>query len=291
MNITFGPGGNSDSFADRKLKFPENIAEYLKEFSLNGYEIECGRGVNISANTYKLLPQIAKENNIYISLHAPYYISLSSVEEETRLKSIEYILQSATAARKLGAEKIVVHSGSCASLSREEALDLASDTLFRARQRLITEGLEDIIICPETMGKINQLGTLDEVLELCKVDISFLPCVDFGHLNARTFGGIKTKADYADILGRIEDTLGFERLSNMHIHFSKIQYTKGGEKTHLTFEDNEYGPDFEPLMELIAERKLSPSIICESQGTQAEDAAKMKYYYDKECKDYENQRN
>jgi deoxyribonuclease-4 len=134
------------------------------------------------------------------------------------------------------------------------------------------------------MGKINQLGTLEEVIELCGVDESFLPCVDFGHLNARTHGAIKTVQDYAKIFDTLESGLGIERVKRLHIHFSKIQYTDGGEKTHLTFEDKEYGPDFEPLMELIHARGYEPCIICESKGTQAEDAAKMKKYFEEIAK-------
>lgn len=277
--ITFGPGGNSESFGKRK--FPEQLPEYLDLMGLNGYEIECGRGVRIAEKTYNLLPDIAKQNGIYITLHTPYFISLSSENEETRLKSVTYIEESAQAAHKLGAKKIVVHSGSCAKMAREAALELAKDTLVKAQARLDEIGLSDIIICPETMGKINQLGTLSEVIELCKTDERFLPCVDFGHLNARTLGGIKTIDDYAAILDEIENKLGYERLKNFHVHFSKIQYTAGGEKCHLTFSDNEYGPDYEPLMELFAKRGLEPSVICESAGTQAEDASEMKKAYER----------
>ena len=277
MSISFGPGGNSTSFGKRK--FPEELPGYLSSMGLNGYEIECGRGVRISAKTYELLPKIAQENNIALTLHAPYFISLSGEKEETRLKSLDYIQESAEAAQKLGAKKIVVHSGSCAKMTREQALALASDTLKKTQQRLDENGLSDVIICPETMGKINQLGTLSEVIELCRVDERFLPCVDFGHLNARTLGGIRTKADYAAILDEIEDKLGIQRLKHFHVHFSKIMYTAGGEKEHLTFEDREYGPDYEPLMELFYERGLEPTIICESAGTQAEDAAKMRNYF------------
>ena len=276
--ITFGPGGNSESFGKRK--FPEQLPEYLASMGLNGYEIECGRGVRISEKSYNLLPGIAKENGIYLSLHAPYFISLSSESEETRLKSVDYILESAQAAKKLGAEKIVVHSGSCSKMTREAATALAFDTLTKAQAALDENGLGDIIICPETMGKINQLGTLSEVLELCGVDERFLPCVDFGHLNARTLGGIKGEADYAAILDEIENKLGHDRLRRFHVHFSRIMYTTGGEKMHLTFSDKEYGPEFEPLMEQFAKRGLSPSIICESAGTQAEDVAQMKKYYE-----------
>lgn len=279
MAISFGPGGNSASF--EKKKFPEDLPEYLKTLGLNGYEIECGRGVKIAEKTYKLLPDIIKEHSIALSLHTPYFISLSSEKEETRLNSLNYIKDSALAAHKLGARKIVIHSGSCAKMTREQALELAKDTLSRAQKMLDDEGLSDIIICPETMGKINQLGTLSEVLELCGIDERFLPCVDFGHLNARTLGGIKTKEDYSKLLDEIENKLGHERLKNFHVHFSKIMYTAGGEKEHLTFEDKNYGPQFEPLLELIAERGLEPSVICESAGTQAEDASEMCKYYNK----------
>ncbi len=276
--ITFGPGGNSASWGKRK--FPDDLPRYLAEFGLNGYEIECGRGVRISDATVQKLPALAAQHGIFVTLHAPYFISLSSVEEEKRNNSVEYILQSARAARDVGARKIVVHSGSCSKMTRAEATYLASQTLKNAQKALDDEGLSDIIICPETMGKINQLGTLEEVLELCGVDERFLPTVDFGHLNARTLGGIKSRADYAAMLDKIEDRLGHERLSNMHVHFSKIEYTSGGEKKHLTFADTQYGPDFEPLLEEIAKRSLSPSIICESDGTQAEDAAVMKKYFE-----------
>lgn len=277
--ISFGPGGNSDSFA--KKKFPEDAPAYLAGFGLNGYEIECGRGVRIGAKTYELLPGLAAEHGLVISLHAPYFISLSGQNEETRLKSIDYILEAAVAADKLGVRKIVVHSGSCAKMTRGEALALATDTLSRAQRRLDEEGLSEIILCPETMGKINQLGTLTEVMALCGVDERFLPCVDFGHLNARTLGGIKTREDYEAIFDEITGAIGFERTRDMHIHFSKIEYTAGGEKTHLTFADERFGPDYRPLIEVIKARGLMPSIICESQGTQAEDAAEMKSYYEK----------
>lgn len=276
--ITFGPGGNSLSWGKRK--FPDDLAEYLGGFGLNGYEIECGRGVRISEGTLARLPEIARENGICVTLHAPYFISLSSTEEEKRLKSVDYILQSARAAKAVGARKIVVHSGSCSKMTRVEALYLAKDTLKKAQAALDENGLSDVIICPETMGKINQLGTLDEVLELCGVDERFLPTVDFGHLNARTLGGIRGHDDYAKMLDDIENALGFERLSKMHVHFSKIEFTSGGEKKHLTFADKTFGPDYEPLFEEIKRRSLEPSVICESDGTQAEDAAEMKRFYE-----------
>lgn len=216
-----------------------------------------------------------------MSLHAPYYISLSSLEEEKRLNSIRYIVDSAKAAELMGADRIVVHSGSCGKLSREEALVLAKDTLQKALSALDELGLGHITVCPETMGKVNQLGNLDEVLSLCELDERLIPCIDFGHLYARTFGEIQGKDQYREILEAVENRLGHDRLQIFHSHFSRIEYTeKGGEKCHLTFSDTIYGPPFEPLMDLVAEKGLTPRFICESAGTQAEDAKTMMEYYE-----------
>ncbi len=281
MKIRFGTAGKSDSFETLGYKNTADIVDYLKHFNLNAFEYQCGRGVRVNEASVKKLGADAKENDISLSLHSPYYISLSSVEKEKRDNSINYIVDSAKAARLMGADRIVVHSGSCGKLTREEALELAKDTIARTLLTLDEMGFSDMTICPETMGKINQLGNLEEVIELCKLDERLIPCIDFGHLNARTLGGIKGKDDYEAILDKIENGLGIERLRVFHSHFSKIQYTdNGGEKCHLTFDDDVYGPQFEPLMELVYKKGLTPRFICESAGTQAEDAMAMKEYFE-----------
>jgi len=279
MACLFGPAGNSDSFSQMGYKSSLQVPEYVVRMGLDCFEYQCGRGVNIGEEKAKQLGALAKEKGIALSLHAPYYISMSSVEEEKRLNSVNYILASAKAVKAMGGNRIVVHTGSCGKISREKALELAIDTMKIALNTLDNEGLGDIHICPETMGKVNQLGTLQEVMELCKIDERLIPCIDFGHLNARDLGIIKTKADYDDILNIIRNELGTERFKAFHSHFSKIEYTSGGEKKHLTFEDTVFGPDYEPLMELVYKYSLSPVFICESAGTQAEDAKAMKDYY------------
>lgn len=279
MSAKFGPAGSAESFKSMGYKSSLQIPEYLNKFSLDCFEYQCGRGVNIGEEKAKELGSISKDKGITLSLHAPYYISMSSVEEEKRLNSVNYILASARAVNAMGGNRIVVHTGSCGKISREEALSLAIDTMKLSLDALKNEGLSHIHICPETMGKVNQLGTLKEVMELCKIDESLIPCIDFGHLNARDLGILKSKEDFEGVLNQIENDLGHDRLKVFHSHFSKIEYTTGGEKRHLTFEDTVYGPDFEPLMELIYKKGLSPTFICESAGTQTEDAKQMKDYY------------
>lgn len=281
IKAKFGPAGTALSFKEMGYKKSVQLGEYLTKFGLNHFEYQCGQGVRVSEESAKEIGAALRNAGISVSVHAPYFISLSSVEEEKRLNSVNYILASAKAVNAMGGDRIVIHSGSCSKMTREEALELAKNTMKLAREELVAQGLENIRCCPETMGKINQLGDLHEVMELCKIDESFIPCIDFGHLNARTFGSIKDKSDYEKILDTIENKLGSERLKTFHSHFSKIEYTeKGGEKKHLTFADTVYGPQFEPLMELIAKKNLAPTFICESDGTQTEDAKTMKDYYE-----------
>ncbi|MBR6682234.1 MAG: TIM barrel protein, partial [Clostridia bacterium] len=181
------------------------------------------------------------------------------------------------AAELMNAELIVIHTGSASKISRQEAVELAKDTMSRALEAV---GGTNVKLGLETMGKLNQLGTLDEVLEICSIDKRLHPVVDFGHLNARNVGNLfSAKDDYKRVFDAIANKLGDEYANTLHCHFSKIEYTNAGEKKHLTFEDSVYGPPFEPLMEVIAEEKLCPRIVCESDGTMAEDALAMKNYY------------
>lgn len=273
----FGPGGNGELFYAAGKKSTYQAPEWVKEFGLDAYEYEAGKGIMAGESALKKIGDEAKIHNIHMSLHAPYFISLSGVDEEKRLNSIKYIEKSLWAAELLGAKTIVIHSGSAAKISREEAMRLSMDTLSKVIEAV---GDTPIKLGIETMGKVNQLGTLDEVIEQCKVDSHYVPVVDFGHMNARAIGDeFKSIDDYRRVFDKIGNALDDEVAKNLHCHFSKIEYTGAGEKRHLTFEDNQYGPEFEPLIEAIILEGVTPTIICESDGTMPEDALRMKKYY------------
>ena len=172
--------------------------------------------------------------------------------------------------------------GSAKDITRRNAMEISKATVERALNELDNAGLGDVTLCMETMGKINQMGTIEEVMEICSMDERLLPTVDFGHLNARMQGELRTEEDFDHIIKYMEKKIGRERVEKFHAHFSKIEFTKAGEKKHLTFENTEYGPDFTPLAKVLAKRKLSPVIICESAGTQSQDALTMKKIYE-EC--------
>ncbi len=279
MYAKFGTAGNCDDFYDAGGKSAMEMPEWLKKNGLDCYEYQCGRGVKISEDAAGVLGERAREHGIILSVHAPYYISLSSVEEQKRQNSVEYILQTLRAAKAMGADRIVVHSGSCGKITRREALSLATDTLKQAIYAADEQGYSDIHICPETMGKINQLGTVEEVMALCLIDERLIPTIDFGHVNSMTLGGLKSKEAVEAIFDTIENKLGAERARRFHAHYSRIEYTNAGEKKHHTYQETEYEPDFDFIAEVMAERKAAPRIICESAGTQTRDAAAIKKLY------------
>lgn len=277
MNDTpkFGTAGLSDSYAAKGFD-PQKIAAYTASFGLTAFEYQCGRGVRLAHDKAQALGKAAATQGITLSVHAPYYISMSGLDDEKRLHSVDYLLQSCALVKALGGRRVVFHPGSCGKQSREAALEKALDTMRRAVAACDEAGYGDCILCPETMGKINQLGTVDEVLALCAVDARITPCIDFGHIYARSGGTELTDtASYAALLDKLGDALGDDRAVHFHAHFSRIAYTAGGEKCHLTFADTDYGPPHAPLLQLLKQRKLAPTVICESAGTQAEDAQKL----------------
>ena len=190
--IRFGTAGTSDSFTAMGYKNSLDIPAYTEKMGLDAFEYQCGHGVRLGLDKARQMADNAAARGILFSVHAPYYISASSLDEEKRLNSVNYLLQSAALCRALGGRRVIFHSGSCGRQSREAALEKALDTLKRAQDALDEAGFAEITLCPETMGKIGQLGTLEEVLALCGVDRRITPCIDFGHLNARTLGGCRT---------------------------------------------------------------------------------------------------
>lgn len=276
MKPIFGPAGNGELFYQKGFKASEDMPKFLKEYGLDAYEYQCGNGVRIGEDKARQIGEEARKNGIVISLHSPYYINLATPDEEKRKNNINYILQSMAAVKAMGGNRVVVHSGALQKMTREEALSRAKECVKLAVSEIDSAGFGDIHMCIETMGKINQLGNLDEVMELCRLDDRLLPTIDFGHLNARTLGELNNIEAFEKIFDTMENKLGSDRLKVFHSHFSHIEYTKGGEKKHLTFEDKEFGPDFKYVAEIVYKRNLSPTFICESAGTQIEDALEMK---------------
>lgn len=277
--IKFGPSGNCDAFYAEGNAHTEQSAGFVKRRGLDCFEYSFGRGVRITENKAVSIGEAFAREEVEISVHAPYFINFANVDDEMVAKSYGYVLDSAKACKLMGGKRIVFHPSTQGKLNRFEAVDLTIERLKILRDYIYLNGLQDMLFCPETMGKLAQIGTIEEITEFCKIDPIYVPCVDFGHVNAREQGSLKETSDYRVRLEYMIKELGFERMKNFHVHFSKIQYSAKGEVKHLTFEDDVYGPEFEPLAQALKDLKLEPYIISESNGTQTEDAVKMKEIY------------
>lgn len=276
--IRFGPAGNSQAFYAAGYTTSLQIPEFLAQVGLNAYEYQSGRGVNVKRDFCERLAEEAGKRDISLSIHAPYFINLSTGDPTVMESSLRHIRKSLAAAKDMRAARIVVHPGSVGKGTRAEALARAEKLLTRVVEEIVQE-YPGIKLCLETLGKVNQLGTLEEVISLCRLADCFIPAIDFGHLHARDMGAIKGKGEYEEILDRIDAGLGADVVQNLHVHFSPIEFAKGGEIRHRTMAETDYGPHFEPLAEIIARDHLTPVIISESAGTQTEDALAMQELY------------
>lgn len=284
MKALFGPAGNAESFAAAGFRATADAPAWLAQMGLTAYEYQCGRGVRVGTETAQKIGQAAQENGVTLSLHAPYFINLSTDTEEQREKNVRYVLESCRAAQDMGADRIVVHTGGLGKRSREAAMENSRYNVRTLLDQKEAAGYDSVTLCLETMGKVNVIGTTEEIMELVALDDRLMPCIDFGHLNARTHGGMCTREDVAALYDLMENTIGVARARQFHSHFSKIEYGKGGEVRHLTFADTVYGPEFDAVAQETAARGYTPRFICESAGTQAEDAVSMMRCYQKYMK-------
>ncbi len=277
--IKFGPSGNCESFYAEGFSHTEESAAFVKKRGLDCFEYSFGRGVRMSEDKAISIGEAFQKEGVEISAHAPYFVNFANPDDEMAAKSYGYVLDTAKMLKLMGGKRVVFHPAAQGKAAREEAVALTEERLKILRDYIYLNDLQDMIFCPETMGKIAQIGTIEEVTRFCKVDSVYTPCVDFGHINARERGSLKTKEDYKSRLEYMIAELGFERMEHFHVHFSKIMYSAKGEVKHLTFEDTEFGPEFEPLAVALKELSLKPYIVSESAGTQAEDALYMKNRY------------
>ncbi len=279
--IKFGPSGNCESFYAEGNTHTEQAAAFVKNRGLDCFEYSFGRGVRMTEDKAISIGEAFREEEIELSVHAPYYINFANPDDEMAQKSYGYVLDSGKMLKAMGGTRCVFHPAAQGKDLREQAVARTAERLKVLRDYLYLNDLQDLKFCPETMGKIAQIGTVEEITAFCEIDPIFTPCVDFGHVNAREQGSLKTSRDYKDRLEYMIERLGYDRMKHFHVHFSKIMYSVKGEVKHPTLEDTVYGPEFEPLAQTLCDLKLEPYIVSESDGTQAEDALIMKRIYER----------
>ena len=287
--VLFGPSGCGEEYYNEGYKGIIDVPEWLNKKGLDAYEYSFGHGYQMTTELAKKAGEKFKEFDIKLSLHAPFYINFANPNPEMYEKTQGYIYTGIKFLKAFGADRLIFHPASCGNLKREDALALTADRFAETFGQLEQKGeLDGLLMCPETMGKSMQIGSYKEVIDLCKINNKLVPTFDFGHINSLEQGSLKTKNDFKRVLDYSLDSIGFEKTSNCHIHFSKIQYGAKGEIKHLNYDDQVYGPEFDNLAEVLVEYNLSPRVICESMSMMPHDALIMKKIYHKTLDNYKN---
>ena len=250
--MRFGPAGYPS-----EGKTPEGSLKYTKEIGLNALEVEFVRGARISQERAKEIGAVAEQLDIRLSCHAPYFISFNSDEPETRVKSIDWVMDTVRAAHALGAYIIVIHA---ASYGKSPGTATASviDGLTKCRNKMDDEGIRDVILGVETMGKKGQFGTLKEIAEIMESVDGVRPVLDVAHVHARGVGCLKTKTDMEKLIGEFFPLCG----KTAHLHISCIKYGEKGEISHLPLSSKD--PDMQLLADVLVDSKQDCTFICES---------------------------
>lgn len=250
--MRFGPAGYPAAG-----KKPEGALEYTRGLGLDALEVEFVRGARIKPERAEEIGAKAKELDIRLSCHAPYFISFNSDNPETREKSIDWVMDTARAAHHLGAYIIVIHAASYGK-SPDTALDSVCEGLSECKDLLDDEGIKDVILGVETMGKTGQFGTLDEISKVMDRVDGVHPVLDVAHVHARGRGCLRTEKDMRDLTDQFFSLSG----PIAHFHISCIKYGEKGEISHLPLEAKD--PDLSILAGILDDSKQECTFICES---------------------------
>ncbi|MCL2024183.1 MAG: TIM barrel protein [Coriobacteriia bacterium] len=292
-SVLFGVAGFPPAFHKSEFrKNRDNIFQWLNCLQLDWVELQNTYGVKMKSEQAHRYRELADEYNIGISLHAPYYVTLASADEEVVKRSKERILQCYDLAKKIGSSRIIFHPGHYPGKSaddRANAVEKIIEGLNGIKQSLPAD---DIFLYPETAGKRNQVGSIEEIIYICS-KVSFArPCVDVAHVHAFRGGSLVSTESIVEILDMIENQLGREMLEETHFHMYPVEVDHNGEKKHKAFDDrienyqvslledesllDKYYPRAENFIEAIQRKKISPVVVCEARDTQDEGALAMK---------------
>lgn len=256
-NILFGTGGIPRS---TKGKSSVSGIERVRELSLDCMELEFVQGVRMGEKGARDVLEVALKKNVALSVHAPYYINLNSYDKEKIKASLERIYQAARIGSLCGAESIVFHAAFYQKSSKQDTYQKVSEALEELTGRLRDEKIH-AVLRPETMGKPAQFGTLEEVIALSAEIEGVMPCLDFCHLHARE-GKENSYPEFISILSKVEEGLGREGISNMHMHIAGVEYGRKGEKKHLNLKESDL--NYSELMKVLKEFKTKGRVILES---------------------------
>ncbi len=245
----------------RKPGGSAGAALHLRSLGLDAFELGWVRSVRVSEKTCAAIQAAAREADIALSIHAPYYINLNADEGEWP-KSRQRLMDAAHYGNLAGASDIIFHPGSYFGQPPESVLPLTIHRLQGCLQEL-RRADNPVRLRPETMGKGAMLGSLEDTLAMSQAIQGVEPCLDFSHLHARSGdGSLNTYQEWVTVLERYAEVLGQPALENLHIHLSGIDYGPKGEREHLPLAESDL--DLEAILCALRDLGCGGRIVCES---------------------------
>ena len=245
---------------------------FSRSIGLDAMELGWVQAVRVSPETCAAINQSASQNDVAISVHAPYYINLNADDEEWP-KSRQRLMDAALYGNLAGATDIIFHPGSYFEKEPAEVLKVAIPRLQGCLDELRVAG-NPVTLRPETMGKGAMLGSLEDTVEMARAIPGVLPCIDFAHLHARPGdGSLNSYEEWSTRLEMVGNILGEAMLKRLHIHLSGIEYGPKGEKNHLPVAESDL--KLKELFQALHAVRAGGRILCESPIME-EDALYMK---------------
>jgi deoxyribonuclease-4 len=275
-SLFFGTAGIPHSA--EKYSSKAGIAR-VRALGLGAMELQFVRRVAMGEGSAQAVRIAAQEHSVRLSAHAPYYINLNSRDPQKLLASRERLLRAARVAAQCGAQNVVFHAAFYHGDPPSLVYERIRAQLQSLATRLRDEGLS-VCLRAETAGKPSQFGALEEILRLSAETDGVSPCVDFGHLYARTLGELNGYSEFWAVLDRIARVLGESALRDMHIHLQGMAHTQAGERKHLNLAASDLR--YEELLHALIDRGVGGTVICESPNLE-EDALLLERTYRQLC--------
>jgi len=271
LSFRFGTVG-SPTGTPKKPGGSVGAIAFSNSIGLKALELGWVQSVRVSEETCAVIKKTSGEEDVLVSVHAPYFINLNATDEEWP-KSRKRLMDAAHYGNLAGATDIIFHPGSYFENPPAEVLKIAIPRLKGCVDELRKAG-NPVIIRPETMGKSAMLGSFEDTLEMSKAIDGVLPCIDFAHLHARPGDGtMNTYDEWSTLLKAYQKAVGKPALKHLHIHLSGIEYGPKGEKNHLKLAEADL--DLKALFRALHDHGCAGRILCESPIME-EDALNMK---------------
>ena len=234
--------------------------QHAHSLGITAMELEWVQRVPMNKTRMEEILEVSQDLGMYLTVHAPYFVNLNADDPAKLAASKQRIWDALAMAELCGAHSVCVHPAFYMKRDPAEALEnvrKATADIMKKKDELFPS----TNLAYETMGKITQFGTLEEVLEISK-EFGIYPTIDPAHMHARTNGEWNTYEEWNEMFDIYQKYLGKKSLQEMHMHYSGIEYTEKGERKHLPLKESD--ARWKDFLKVLKEREIGGTVVCES---------------------------